>query len=161
MQDNKNQLKRFRRQVIIKLAQAGNHTQGQIGQVVGLSQAMVSKVLCAYQKQGLAVLAIASPKGAVAKLSADQLAQLPALLDKGASSYGFQGQVWTRKRVGYVMEQKFGICYSERHVGRLLVKIGYSLQKPQLQDPKHAAEQVKQWQQEDLPALKKSPTATG
>lgn len=101
MQATKNQLKSYRRQVIIRLAQSGNQRQGQIGQIAGVSQGMVSKVLSGYRKQGLAILQMGSPKGAVAKLSVDQLAQLPALLAKGAISYGFQGELWTRKRVGY------------------------------------------------------------
>jgi len=161
MEANTKQLKSYRRRVVINLWQSGQHTQSQIGQIAGLSQAMVSKVLCGYQQVGIEILQIACPLGAVAKVSQEQLAQLPALLEKGAPAYGFQGELWTRKRVGYVIEQHFGVSYSERHVGRLLTKIGYSLQKPQLQDPNQSAQQVKQWQEEALPLLKKSPAATG
>lgn len=161
MESHTKQLKSYRRQVIIKLWLSGHHTQLQIGQIAGLSQAMVSKVLSGYQKEGLAILSIGCSPGAVAKVSQEQLASLPALLEKGATAYGFQGQLWTRKRVGYVIRQHLGVSYSERHVGRLLAKIGYSLQKPQLQDPKQSPQQVKQWQEETLPLLKKSPYATG
>jgi transposase len=152
--------KSYRRQVIINLSTLSSHRQRQIAEIVGVSQALVSKVLASYRQQGESALQVHSPTGAPAKLSAAQLTELPALLAKGAPSYGFQGERWTRKRVSHLIQQHFGICYSERHVGRLLTGLGYSLQKPAVVDPKQSATQVQEWQQTDLPALKKGSTAT-
>src|SRR5258706_15143540 len=58
------------------------------------------------------------------KFTAEQRAQLPALLDRGAEAYGFRGQVWTCKRVGEVIRRPFGGTYDPSHVGRMLRGLG-------------------------------------
>jgi len=152
--------KTYRRQVIVNLSTLCSHRPRQIAEIVGVSQAMVSKVLASYRRQGESALQVHSPRGAPAKLSAAQLTELPALLAKGAPSYGFQGERWTRKRVSHLIQEHFGIPYSERHVGRLLTALGYSLQQPAVVHPKQSTTQVQEWQQTDLPALKKSSATT-
>ena len=62
-------------------------------------------------------------RGPKPKLSEGQLERLPELLAKGPEAYGFRGKVWTRRRVGSVIQQEFGIAYSDTHVGRLLSKL--------------------------------------
>lgn len=55
---------------------------------------------------------------------------MPELLKKGAEHYGFRGAVWTRARVGKVIENVFGVSYSDGHVGQILAQIGWTRQKP-------------------------------
>ncbi len=62
--------------------------------------------------------------GAPARLRAEQLAQLPALLVRGAPAFGFIGDVWTRARVAEVIKRQFGVTYHPDHVGRLLRAVG-------------------------------------
>ncbi len=76
---------------------------------------------------------------------------------KSAIDYDFTGDYWTRKRVKYVIEKEFGVIYQERQVGRILKKIGWTRQKPQIKDAKQCPEKVEKWKVEDLPNLKKSP----
>jgi transposase len=62
--------------------------------------------------------------GPTPKLTPDQLAQVPALLDRGAEAYGFRGQVWTCKRVGEVIRRTVGVTYHPAHISRLLHRLG-------------------------------------
>ncbi len=48
------------------------------------------------------------------KLTAEQRAQIPALLARGAEAYGFAGDVWTASRVAEVIERTFGVRYHAR-----------------------------------------------
>ena len=68
--------------------------------------------------------------GPAPKLTAEQRAQLPALLAHGAEAYGFLGDLWTTKRVASVIRREFGVRYHPAHVSRLLRQIGWSVQKP-------------------------------
>jgi hypothetical protein len=43
------------------------------------------------------------PKGVSPRLTVEQKVQLPALLAKGAETYGFRGDVWTASRVAEVI----------------------------------------------------------
>ena len=90
-------------------------------------------------------------------LSPEQLAQLPAFLEKGAEHFGFRGQVWTRSRVGEVIRRLFGVSYSDSHVGRLIAKIDWSLQKPVERAAQRDEEAIERWIEEDWPRIKKKP----
>ena len=47
------------------------------------------------------------PPGMRPRLSAEQRAQLPALLAQGAEAYGFRGDVWTARRVAQLIAESF------------------------------------------------------
>jgi transposase len=128
-------------------------SQKKIGEMVNLSQQMVSKLLGKFQNnEPLTTKRV----GAVCRLSADNLKELPILLSKGAEFHGFEGAYWTQARVGVVIKEHFHVSYSDKQVGRILEKINWTRQKPQKKDAKQDLAKVEKWQTEELPALKKS-----
>ena len=127
--------------------------QKQMGQIVGLPQQSVSKI---YQKESLGLPISQKHLGAKSRLSAEQLAKLPEFLSKGSQYYDFSGDYWTHKRVKYVIEKEYGVIYEVKQVGRILVKIAWTSQKPQKKDTKQDLEKVEKWKTEGLSALKKS-----
>lgn len=132
-------------------------TQQRIAEALGVTQSAVSRwINRAEQGGGPEALYARPPKGATARLSAQQLAELPSLLKEGAQAYGFRGEVWTRERVGAVIERLFGVRYHDRHVSRLLHKIGWSVQKPVRVAVQRDEAKVQQWREEGWPTLKKS-----
>ena len=94
------------------------------------------------------------------RLSAEQKAQIPALLAKGAEAYGFRGDVWTASRVAVVIERTFGVRYHRDHVGRLLREAGWSRQQPIERATQRNEEAIKQWSEQRWPAIKKKPSRT-
>lgn len=137
------------------------HEQGwsqvRIGQALGVTQSAVSRWLKrAEQGGGPTALYARPPKGATPRLSAQQLQELPALLKQGAQAFGFRGEVWTRERVAVVIERMFGVRYHDRHVGRILHKIGWSVQKPARLAVQRDEGKVQEWTQVEWPNLKKS-----
>ena len=70
------------------------------------------------------------PKGVTPRLTAEQKAQIPDLLAKGAEVYGFRGDAWTARRVAEVIARTFGVRFHRDHVGRLMSEAGWSRQKP-------------------------------
>jgi transposase len=67
--------------------------------------------------------------GAPRRLTADQLAQLPARLERGPEAYGVRGQLWTRGRIAAVIQLVCGIADHPRHVGRVCEAIRWSPQQ--------------------------------
>jgi len=65
------------------------------------------------------------------------------------------GDLWTRKRVGAVIERLFGQKYDPSQIGRILKKAGWSKQKPQVKAGQQKPEKVREWKEERLSALKK------
>ena len=96
-----------------------------------------------------------SSPGAPARLSADQRARLPGLLEKGAVAHGFRGEVWTCQRVAQVIKREFGVGYHPAHVSRILKRLGFSLQKPDRLADQRDEDAIEEWREKRWPELKK------
>src|SRR5947209_18312495 len=75
---------------------------------VGVSEGAVSQWLKRGREAGVEALNAHAPKGMTPPLTAEQKAQIPQLLAKGAPDYGFRGDVWTASRVAEVIERTVG-----------------------------------------------------
>lgn len=105
---------------------------------------------------GLEALRTRTGGGPEPKISEEELQKLPEFLEAGPEAYGFRGDVWTRARVGAVIEEEFGVSYSDVHVGRLLKKIGWSRQKPAERASQREEAEIEEWEEETWPEIKKS-----
>jgi transposase len=147
-----------RRRRAWELKEAG-WKQTEIAAALGVTSGAVSQWLTRARAEGIEEGLCRHPApGAPPKLTPEQLAQLPALLDPGAEAYGFRGQAWTCKRVGEVIRRTFGVTYDPSHIGRLLHRLGYSVQRPIERATQRDAAAVRLWWEQRWPALKKRPT---
>src|SRR5438876_6745753 len=103
--------------------------QKDIARALGVSEGAVSHWVKRGREGGEEALKAHPPTGVSPRLRADQKAQIPALLAKGAEAYGFRGDVWTASRVTEVIKRTFGVRYHRDHVGRLMREAGWSRQK--------------------------------
>jgi transposase len=136
-----------------------------IAEALGVSEGAVSQWLKRGRAGGVEALYSQPLAGPAKRLSDEERAQLPALLEKGAEHFGFRGDVWTRPRVAELIEREFDVSYSPRHVGRILQELGCAQRAPR-QKPVHRAsqrdeERITRWQEETWPDLKKKPHAKG
>lgn len=68
-------------------------SQRHIAEALGVSEAAVSQWMQRARLGGLQALRPRPSPGAPRRLSADQLAHLPALLRRGPAAYGFRGEI--------------------------------------------------------------------
>jgi transposase len=130
--------------------------QKDIAVALGVSEGAVSQWLKrAWEGGGVEALASHPGPGGVARLSAEQRAQIPGFLELGAEAYGFHGAVWTANRVAEVIWQTFGVRYSRDHVSALLRQMGWSRQQPITRATQRDDAAILAWQVERWPALKK------
>ena len=129
--------------------------QKDIAVALGVSTSAVSHWCTRARKQGVEALAHRPPPGLAPRLSAEQRAQLPALLARGAPACGFSGDVWTTKRVAQVIERLFRVRYHPDHVSRLLHACGWSYQRPITRATQRNAAKIATWYEERWPSLKK------
>ncbi len=134
--------------------------QKDIAVALGVSKGAVSHWMKRGREGGVEALKAHPPTGVRPKLTLEQKAQIPALLAKGAESYGFRGDVWTASRVTKVIKRTFGVSYHRDHVGRLLREAGWSRQQPIERASQRNEEAIKQWSQQRWPAIKKKPSRT-
>ena len=146
----------FRFRTIVELRELGK-TQASIAQIVGCSQVWVSKVLERYKTQGEKGIQVkGKAPGATPKLTEKQFSKLKPLLLQGALKHGFETDNWTRERIAKMILDKFSVSYHPAHISRLMRKLGFSLQKPKSKSYRKDEQEVEQWKNEKLPALKKS-----
>jgi transposase len=58
-----------------------------------------------------------------AKLTEEQMRQLPELLLKLPSAYGLVGEVWTQKKIAQLIEQVYQVSFSPHYISYLLKRI--------------------------------------
>jgi transposase len=125
-----------------------------IATALGVTEGAVSQwVQRAREGDGREALRTKPRLGARPKLTADQQAQLPALLAKGAPWYDFIGDVWTADRIAVVIKRTFGVSYHPAHITRLMRRIGWSPQKPLTRASQRDEDAIRAWPRETWPAL--------
>ncbi len=132
--------------------------QKDIAEALGVSEGAVSQWLKRGRVGGVEALNAHPPKGVAPRLTAEQKAQIPQLLAKGAQAYGFRGDVWTARRVAEVIHRTFGVRYHRDHVGRLLREAGWSRQQPIERATQRDEAAITDWYEQRWPALKKKPS---
>ena len=91
-----------------ELAQQG-WKQKDIAAALGVTQGAVSQWLTRARADGPIALRQQPPPGRQPRLTAAQRAQIPALLARGPEAWRFRGNVWTRNRIGIVIQETFGV----------------------------------------------------
>jgi transposase len=150
----------WRRQRAWELHQQG-WWQKDIAAALGVSCAAVCLWLRRGREGGLQALRTRPQPGPTPRLTAEQRAQIPGLLARGAEAYGFRGAVWTASRIADVIWRTFGVRYHRDHVSRLLRQAGWSRQQPIERATQRDAEAIARWYDERWPALKKKRPAKG
>jgi transposase len=131
-------------------------SEQRIADAVGVSKGAVSQWMKrAREGGGVQALKRQPAPGAPPRLSEEQRAEVPKLLQRGAQAHGFRGDVWTCERVAEVIRREFGVSYHPAHVSRLLKALRQSLQKPQRRANQRDEEAIEDWKQERWPSLKK------
>jgi transposase len=135
------------------------HEQGwwqkDIAAALGVSRAAVCQWLKRRREGGAEALRTRPRPGGPTKLTAEQRAQIPGLLARGAEAYGFRGEVWTATRIAAVIERTFGVRYHRDHVSRLLRQARWSRQQPIERATQRDEEAIQRWHDERWPAIKK------
>jgi transposase len=129
--------------------------QSEIAEALGVTEGAVSQWMKRAKEEGVEGLKTKPPPGAPPRLSEQQRARLPELLERGAEAHGFRGEVWTCERVAKVIRGEFGVSYHPAHVSRLVRAEGLSLQKPQRRANQRDEEAIEDWKEKRWPSLKK------
>ncbi len=106
-----------------------NIPQFQIAEAVGLSRGRVCQILKVYRKEGKVPVYTGGNRGYKSRLTAEDKDRLTSLLSQGPASFGFQGEVWTLKRVQALIKQEFDVDYCSSHMSNLLSELNWTRQK--------------------------------
>lgn len=147
--------RRFR---AIKLLQSGlSHTE--VARRLGCDRSSVIRWHQAYKREGLEGLRPRPTPGRPRKLSRKQELRLVKMLLRGARAHGYSTDLWTTRRVSELVRRTFGVGYHHDHVGRILHRLGFSVQKPERRAAERDDEALRRWKRYRWPRVKKTPNA--
>ena len=149
----------YRRLRAWELKQAG-WTQRAIAAALGVTEGAVSQWLKrarAAEGGPVAGLRRRPRLGVRPRLSTEQRARIPEVLAHGAPSFGFEGDFWTTKRVAAVIGRELGVRYHRNHIGKVLRRLGLSLQRPVVRATQRDEAVIAAWTAERWPASEKKP----
>jgi transposase len=136
----------WRRQRALQLREE-NWTLAAIAEALGVTPGAVSQWLTVAQEQGpQALVSQRSRTGRRPKLTAEQTTRLRELLDQGAEAFGYVGEQWHGKRVADLIHREFKVSYVPTSIPRLLRRLGWSPQKPQVLASQRKEEKIEQFQ---------------
>ena len=153
----------YRRLRAWELKQAG-WTQRAIAAVLGVTEGAVSRWLKRAREAAggpVAGLRRRPRLGVKPRLSEEQRARIPEVLARGAPSFGFEGDFWTTKRVAAVLGRELGVLYHRNHIGKLLRRLGLSLQRPVVRATQRDEAVIAAWAAERWPVIEKKPPLRG
>jgi transposase len=128
-------------------------TVTEIARRIGCSHSAVIAWRDAVSRHGEKALKAKPASGRPRRLGALQRLRLLVMLRRGARSWGYETDLWTTSRIASVIEREYHVRFHRAHVGRMLVQLGWSCQKPDrraLQRNENAIEHWKRYRWREI-----------
>jgi transposase len=121
---------------------------------MGFSRACIYNWLAMYRAGGWGALDARKRGGRPRKLKGNMIKWVYRIVvGSDPRQYKFAFALWTRNAIGTLIYQRYGIRLSANSVGRLLAQLGITPQKPLWRAYQQDPERVRQWVQEEYPAI--------
>ncbi len=124
-------------------------------EAVGVARQTVYTWKALLDEGGIDALHAVPDPGRPARLDETQLAQVRAVLLQSPTEHGFGTELWTLKRVGFIIHRLHGVRFGQTQVWRILGALGFSPQKPEKRAIERDDNAVRAWKRRTWPALKK------
>lgn len=139
----------------------GSHPED-VAASLGMARGTVYMWMAKYREGGMSALAAKPVPGRPPKLSGTQLRQIYEwVVGKDPREYSFDFALWTRDIVRELIRERFGVALSQVSVGRLLRRLGLSVQRPLWRAWQQNPEAVARWKAEEYPAITAAAKKTG
>jgi transposase len=145
-----------RRRRAVALLRKGALSLQEVARRVKSSASSVHRWWQAWRKRGPSGLNAKPAPGRPRKLTERERAKLIDVLIEGAKIAGFSTEAWTLKRIGVVIQRKFGVRYHPSHVWKVMRACGWSCQVPDRRALQRDEDAIEKWKRYRWPAIKKS-----
>ena len=123
---------------------------------MGFTRACIYNWLAMYRAGGWDALDARKRGGRPRRLKGRMIAWVyRVVVDTDPRQYKFPFALWTRNAIAALIDQRYGIRLSANSVGRLLAQLGITPQKPLWRAYQQDPARVRQWIEEEYPAIAK------
>lgn len=138
----------------VQLLESGRKID-EVAEILGVGRSTVLEWWRKYREGGLAALSTKFASGRPTSLSDRQMMELRALLlGSDPRQHSFGVALWTRSLVAELIRLRFGRTLSEVTVGRILKKLGMSVQRPLYRAYQQDPGRVRAWKEEIYPKIR-------
>ena len=136
---------------------AGNPVMS-IADTLGAVRSSVYNWIGHYVGNGLEGLVSDSPPGRPRRLTQEDEEQLIQIIESGPVEAGYSTGIWTGPMIADLIRKRMKVKYHQRHIPRLLHRLGFSVQRPRKRLARADSEAQEYWLRKRFPAIKKKPT---
>ncbi len=133
----------------------------QVAHAVGVARQTVYTWKSVLESGGIDALRAMPSPGRPARLDDSQLKDLRRALLHKPTEFGFETELWTLKRVGVLVQRRYGVKFGLTNIWLILGALGFSPQKPERRAIERDEEAVRHWRLHTWAALEKKPGARG
>jgi transposase len=137
-----------------RLFRAGS-SQAAVARELGVSRQTASRWHVVWKAGGKTALAGAGRTGRKRRLSGNDLCRLEAILLAGAPARGYETDLWTLKRIAWVIRREFRVTYHAGHVWKILGHLGWTCQRPERRARERNDQAIQRWVRYRWPRIKK------
>ena len=105
------------------------------------------------KKHGKKSLAAKRTPGAPPALSEEQYAKIISWLQKPASDFGYNTDLWSGPRLRHLIQVEFGIKYHSKYMPRFLRRLGFKMIFPERRALEQDPAAVKRWKKTEHPRI--------
>lgn len=134
-------------------------SEAAVARKLGVHRQSVNRWAAALATEGRSGLRKAGRAGRRPNMSEADYEHLMTLLERGAEAAGFPTNLWTCERVAEIIEREFDVRYHPAHVWKILIKLGWSCQRPAKRAIERNEEAITHWKRVTWPNIKKKPRA--
>jgi len=149
-----------RRMLALALGLEGKRRR-EAAEFCGMDRQTLRDWVIRYNEKGLAGLSDRVPPGPAFRLTAEQMAELTALVEAGPDPAVDQVVRWRRVDLRRVIRERWGVTFHERTVGKLLHRLGFARLSLRPKHPKTDPTAQAEWGKKLQPARPRRPARAG
>ena len=138
---------------VVKRIVAGESIS-ELARMMGYARQTLHRWFAEYEAGGMQALESTKASGAVAKLTAKQTEWLvKTLSSKNPAQMQFPIALWTREIICELIKRRFGVSMALTSVGKLMRRLGFSVQRPLMRAYERNPEAVTHWLETRYPDI--------
>lgn len=150
-------LERQRRLAVTRVSEGYDPVE--VAEFFGVHPSSVRRWWKAYRKHGDAGLAAKPVPGRPPKLTPAREAQVLRWLRKNPKSFGFATELWTAKRLAYVIERRWGVTFNSNYLSAWLTQRKVTPQKPEKRALERNDDAIEHWRTHEWPRIQNARVA--
>src|SRR3954454_12338052 len=125
------------------------YTAEEVAYFLGVDPSSVRRWVAAFEAQGVAGLAARPVSGRPPHLTSTQEKVVRRWLADSPTEHGFATELWTAPRLGWLIEQEFGVHFHPHYLTCWLRQRGYTPQLPRRVPRERDEREIARWLSED------------